>query len=129
VLAGILAWLLYQQRKKISLQKEAIEMQAVALLKLNEELKELNRNLEARIGERTSQLTVQNLRLAEYTFINAHKLRGPVASILGLINLLNQVAPEEKESILAHLKTCGEQLDAIIHEVSRNLESAIVSEK
>jgi tetratricopeptide (TPR) repeat protein len=126
VLAGILAWFLHLQRKKISLQKEAIEMQAVALLKLNEELQGLNKNLEARIDERTSQLIIQNQRLAEYTFINAHKLRAPVASILGLINLLHQAKPEEKEDILTYLKTCGEQLDLIIREVSRNLEGAIV---
>jgi signal transduction histidine kinase len=99
------------------------------ILKLNEELVELNRNLEGRIDQRTSQLTVQNQRLTEYTFINAHKLRAPVASILGLINLMQQVKPEEKDAILAHLKTCGEQLDTIIHEVSRNLEAAIVHEK
>lgn len=129
VLAGILAWFLHLQRKKISLQKEAIEMQAVALLKLNEELQGLNKNLEARIDERTSQLLIQNQRLAEYTFINAHKLRAPVASILGLLNLLQQATPEEREDILRHLKTCGEQLDAIIRQVSRNLEGAIVPEK
>jgi tetratricopeptide (TPR) repeat protein len=128
VLVGILAWFLYRQRKKILLQKEAIEMQAIALLKLNEELQELNKNLENRIEERTSQLTVQNQRLTEYTFINAHKLRAPVASILGLINLLNQVTPEEREVILIHLRTCGEQLDTIIREVSRNLEEAIIQE-
>jgi tetratricopeptide (TPR) repeat protein len=128
LLAGVLASFLYRQRRKIMVQKEAIEVQAVALLKLNEELQELNKNLEARIQERTSQLTVQNQRLTEYTFINAHKLRAPVASILGLINLLNQVTPEERNAILGHLKTCGEQLDAIIREVSRNLEAAIVRE-
>jgi tetratricopeptide (TPR) repeat protein len=128
ILAGVLAWFLYQQRKKISVQKEAIEMQAVALLKLNEELQELNKNLEGRIEQRTSQLTAQNQLLTEYTFINAHKLRAPVASILGLINLLQQVTPAEREAILVHLKTCGEQLDTIIREVSRNLEGAIVRE-
>jgi signal transduction histidine kinase len=128
VFAGTFAWFLYHQRRKISFQRDAIEMQAVALLKLNEELQLLNKNLEARIAERTSQLTIQNQRLAEYTFINAHKLRAPVASILGLINLVHQVAPADREAILAHLKTCGDQLDAIIREVSRNLEAAIVNE-
>jgi tetratricopeptide (TPR) repeat protein len=129
LLAGIFAWFLYQQRRRIAFQKDAIEMQAVALLKLNEELQQLNKNLEERISERTSQLTIQNQRLTEYTFINAHKLRAPVASILGLINLVHQVSPEEREAILGHLKTCGEQLDSIIREVSRNLEAAIVNEK
>lgn len=129
LLAGIFAWFLYQHRRRIAFQRDAIEMQAVALLKLNEELQQLNKNLEERIAERTSQLTIQNQRLTEYTFINAHKLRAPVASILGLINLVHQVSPEERENILAHLKTCGEQLDSIIREVSRNLEAAIVNEK
>jgi hypothetical protein len=128
ILSGILAWILYRQRKKILLQKDAIEMQAVALLKLNAELQDLNKTLEARIGERTLQLTLQNQRLAEYTFINAHKLRAPVASILGLINLAHQVKQEELTDILDHLKTCSEQLDDTIGEVSRNLESAIVKE-
>jgi tetratricopeptide (TPR) repeat protein len=124
----MLAWILYRQRKRILLQKNAIEIQATALLKLNDELVELNKTLEVRINERTSQLTIQNQRLAEYTFINAHKLRAPVASILGLINLLDQGAEDEREMILRHLRTCGEQLDDVIHQVSRNLEAAIVTE-
>jgi tetratricopeptide (TPR) repeat protein len=129
VLAAAFGWFINRQRKKIGLQRDAIEMQAVALLKLNEELQDLNKTLEARIHERTSQLTIQNQRLTEYTFINAHKLRAPVASILGLINLMQQVPDAEKEAIMQHLKTCGEQLDSIIREVSRNLEGAIVSDK
>lgn len=123
VLAGVLALVLFRQRRKILFQKEAIEIQAEVLLKLNKELQELNKNLEARIQERTEQLIIQNQKITEYTFINAHKLRAPVASILGLINLLSHVKAEEKEPILAHLKTCGEQLDRIIREVSKNLES------
>lgn len=128
ILAGAFAWSFYQQRKRITLQKEAIEMQASALIKLNEALLELNKNLEARIYERTAQLTLQNQRLTEYTFVNAHKLRAPVASILGLIQLLHQADEVERKQIMVHLKTCSEQLDSIIREVSRNLENAIVPE-
>jgi len=128
LLTGVLTVILYRQRKKILFQKNAIEIQAEALLKLNTELQELNKTLEARIEERTQQLTLQNKRITEYTFINAHKLRSPVASILGLINLLEQKNIDDRESILKHLKTCGEQLDKVIHEVSRDLEEAIVNE-
>jgi tetratricopeptide (TPR) repeat protein len=128
VFAGIVALVLYRQRKKIVFQKEAIELQATALLKLNEQLQELNKNLEGRIEERTSQLTIQNQRLAEFTFINAHKLRAPVASILGLINLLYHGGEDERQTILSHLRTCSEELDETIREVSKNLENAIVKE-
>ncbi|HYC84837.1 MAG TPA: tetratricopeptide repeat protein [Chryseosolibacter sp.] len=128
LVAGILAWVLYRQQKKILFQKEAIETQAIALLKLNEELHDLNRTLEARISQRTSQLTLQNKRLSEFTFINAHKLRAPVASILGLINLLDRVSEAEKQVVLEHLKTCGEELDNVIHDVNRELEGAIVKD-
>jgi signal transduction histidine kinase len=140
LLTGIMAWYLYLQRRKFSLlnktlkekndeignQKLAIEMQATALIKLNEELQELNKNLESRIDERTKQLTLQNQRLTEYTFINAHKLRAPVSSILGLINLVDQHKPEELKIILAHLKTCGNQLDLVTREISTNLEGGII---
>jgi tetratricopeptide (TPR) repeat protein len=140
IITGIMAWLLYSQRHKIltvnkilqeknseiGTQKLAIEMQATALIKLNEELQELNKNLEERIAQRTKQLTLQNKQLTEYTFINAHKLRAPVSSILGLINLLDQHKPDEYATILTHLKTCGNQLDAITRQISRNLEDGII---
>ncbi|MFZ2906799.1 MAG: tetratricopeptide repeat protein [Cyclobacteriaceae bacterium] len=139
VIAGIMAWLLYRQRHKtlsvnkilqekneeIQTQKLAIEMQATALIKLNEELQELNKNLESRIAIRTQQLTDQNQKLMEYAFINAHKLRAPISSILGLINLIDQAKPEEYETIFTHLKTCGIQLDAITRQISRSLEGGI----
>jgi hypothetical protein len=142
LLTLIMAWLLYKQRYKIlsvnkilqekndeiGTQKLAIEMQATALVKLNEELQELNKNLEQRIMERTEQLLYQNQKLTEYTFVNAHKLRAPVSSILGLINLLEQNDRDEHDIIVEHLKTCSEQLDTITRQISRSLESGIIDE-
>jgi signal transduction histidine kinase len=139
VIAGILMWLLIVQRKKILIanqdlkskndeihnQKTAIESQAQALQRLNEKLQDLNKSLETRIEERSKQLLLQNQKLSEYVFINAHKLRAPVASILGLINLIQQVDPSEQAQMIEHLKTCGDQLDSIIREISKDLEAAV----
>ena len=143
VIAAVLMYFLIRQRRKIlevnrdlqakngeiHEQKLAIEGQAVDLRGLNDQLQDLNRSLEHRIDERTQQLRLQNERLADYTFINAHKLRAPVASILGLISLLEQADQGEQEEILRHLKTCGLRLDDTIHEIGRDLEGAMVSDK
>lgn len=137
VLAAILVTILLFQRKRIlyknkllkakndeiNSQKQSIELQAIELRKLNEKLQELNKTLESRIEERSKLLLAQNKKLDQYSFVNAHQLRAPVASILGLIQIIGQVNPEERDVILQHLKTCGEQLDAVIQEISRNLAS------
>jgi tetratricopeptide (TPR) repeat protein len=112
---------LHEKNDKIRFQKEAIEAQAVVMIKLNEELQNLNKTLAGRIEERSKQLLLQNQKLAEYSFVNAHKLRAPVASILGLIQLLDQPELTERDLVLAHLKTCAIQLDHIIQEISKNL--------
>lgn len=138
-----LAFILFRQRREIlqanknlqakneeiSFQKNAIESQAEALLILNDELQELNKTLAGRVDERTEQIFHQNKKLAEYTFINAHKLRAPVASILGLINLMYTANEQEQKIILEHLKTCGEQLDNTIRAINLNLEGGIAEKK
>jgi tetratricopeptide (TPR) repeat protein len=143
LITAFLAVILFRQRKEIlranedlkakneeiSFQKNAIESQAEALLILNDELKDLNRSLEGRIDERTRQILQQNQRLAEYTFVNAHKLRAPIASILGLINLFQQADVKEQKVIMSHLKTCGEQLDNTILAINLNLEGGIAETK
>lgn len=139
LIVGILAMMLFRQRRQIlkanrnlhakneeiSFQKNAIESQAEALLILNEELQDLNKSLESRIDERTKQIFNQNKKLAEYTFVNAHKLRAPVASILGLINLFDQADESEQEMILEYLKTCSEQLDTTLKAINRTLEAGM----
>lgn len=131
--SSVLLLLVMRQRQKIlrvnkqlNDKTEEVQSQAESLLKLNNELQDLNKNLETLVVERTAQVMKQNQRLAEYTFVNAHKLRAPIASILGLINLLQKANAEEREQIYAYLKHCGEDLDSIIREIGRNLEGAIV---
>ena len=137
LVVGLLAIVFFRQRKKIfqvnslirektnevEKQKEEIECQAKALKSLNEELQNLNKSLESRIEERTHQLWWKNQKLADYAYTNSHKLRAPVASILGLIQLMERIdLPEEDRILLEKLIICARDLDKITHDINQNLE-------
>jgi len=60
----------------------------------------------------------QNERLKEIAWIQSHKVRGPVASILGLISLVRQESEDPHNfEIVEMLHKATEDLDNIIREV------------
>jgi len=74
------------------------------------------------------QIQRQNEKLREIAWIQSHKVRGPVASILGLASLFNYESHEHENNIeiLEKLKIAANSLDAIIKEVvdkTNNLSS------
>jgi signal transduction histidine kinase len=106
-----------EQQKEILLQSE--EVQA-----LNDSLKLLNSHLEEKVNERTQELSAKNEKLAEYTFINGHHLRAPVATMLGLVQLLDyRNDEEEKEEIIQKLKYEVGLLNITIKEIRLKLET------
>jgi ligand-binding sensor domain-containing protein len=107
------------QRKtdEILAQNEEIQAQT-------EEIKGINENLEMLVRERTGELERKNRALEEYAFINAHELRAPVASILGLINLMRTIElNEEEKACLEHLQRSADKLDAVVNSITRAIES------
>jgi len=59
----------------------------------------------------------QNERLRKIALLSSHELRRPVASMLGLINIMdreNFYNPENKQ-IMEHLLTVGSEMDAVLH--------------
>ncbi|HRG09820.1 MAG TPA: hypothetical protein PLJ08_14690, partial [Cyclobacteriaceae bacterium] len=75
-------------RLALRISNEAIRMQA-------DQIKDINENLEKIVHERTAELETKNKALEEAAFINAHKLRAPVASILGLVGLMKSTSTVE----------------------------------
>lgn len=109
---------------KVTRQQKEIITQSEELQTLNESLKTLNNHLEDKVMERTKELQLKNEKLAEYTFINGHQLRAPVATMLGLCNLLDYSKEiEEKEIIIAKLKDEVKILDITIKEIRLKLET------
>ncbi len=85
-----------------------------------EEIEALNEDLEQIVKERTQKLEVQNQRLIEYAYFNAHKVRGPVARILGLINLFDD-GQLNAEKIIHNLKISTQELDKAIRDINDRL--------
>ncbi|MGL1887630.1 MAG: hypothetical protein OCD76_14030 [Reichenbachiella sp.] len=100
-----------------------ISLQAEELHSFNDALKDLNENLEQTVQVRTSDLLIKNKKLAEYAFINAHKLRVPVANIKGLIQLFEvDRSKEEMLELIEVLKGESHRLDTVLIDIKDMLE-------
>jgi PAS domain S-box-containing protein len=109
----------FTQRKQAeeSLQKLVDELRQTqeTLEQQAEEITTLNNHLEVLVEQRTQQLTRRNEQLNEYAFFNAHKLRAPIATILGLYQVLELgVSGEEKEMIVEKLRESVVLLDEMV---------------
>lgn len=110
--------------RKVVLQSDEITTQAEELKSLNESLRVLNNHLEDKVYDRTKELEQKNAKLAEYTFINGHQLRAPVATLLGLCNLFEySKEASEKEYIISKLREELQLLDITIKEIRLKLET------
>lgn len=105
-------------KARLALQTSYEEIQAQ-----DEEIKGINENLENIVRERTKELEKKNKVLEEYAFINAHQLRSPVASILGLINLMRKIeVSDDARTVLNHLDASTEKLDQVVSSITKTIE-------
>jgi signal transduction histidine kinase len=86
---------------------------------LSTELVDINNNL----SETNSELIKHNNELRQFSYTVSHNLRGPVASLIGLINMIDHQPPgEEQDSLIAHMKTSVQRLDNIIKDLSKIID-------
>jgi hypothetical protein len=113
LLISVLTWTANLRRDKIK-----------QIAKFNDELQLVNTELDKRVQIRTEELEERNKKLAAYAFMNAHNLRSPVSSILGLVNLykskiLNQ---DEKDAFVDQIDSQTQKLDAVVREIQKSVE-------
>ncbi len=114
---------LKQQKEEIEDKQKKISSKSLELARVNKELHSLNNNLEQRVFERTQKLNERNRQIAEFTYYNSHKLRAPVANVLGLINVMELTKDGKVDPILLkHLKTSAMELDKVIFNLKNLLE-------
>ncbi len=104
--------------KLVESQKHKLEKQSQTTEVLNKELTLLNKNLDTRAQEIAREIEVKNKKMNKYAFMNAHKLRAPIASILGLINLFGKdISAGDEELMIGMLKESASKLDNVVHEI------------
>lgn len=81
--------------------------------------------------QRTKDISEQKEKLLQYAFFNSHKVRAPLANILGAVDILeesfNDLNPDERDLMLNTIKKESQRLDSevryvqdIIHESSES---------
>jgi len=108
--------------------KMMTELQTELQLK-NEELRTSEETLSTLLQTRTQVIVDQNKKLVDYAFVSAHKVRSPLARILGLVNLIGlEITLSEKgKELNTHLHSSANELDDILREVRINLDEADVA--
>ncbi|HEY5825446.1 MAG TPA: two-component regulator propeller domain-containing protein [Cyclobacteriaceae bacterium] len=109
------------QQEEIAAQNEELSAQSESMELRNTELEDIKTTLEQRVEERTTvlkklneELINQNTQLEQFAFITAHNIRGPVARIKGLVNLLRT----EDENLVTLLTASVNNLDEVISDLS-----------
>ena len=100
-----------------------IEAQHEELLQSHESTNELNRNLEQMVTERTEKVHAQNQMLLKYTYTNAHHLRGPVARLLGLINVHKLDPNPDYNFFMTKMEDQAMEIDTVVKKINEELET------
>ncbi|HEX8530406.1 MAG TPA: HAMP domain-containing sensor histidine kinase, partial [Cytophagales bacterium] len=89
-------------------------------------LRDISLRLQAEQQEKqlNQELNRQNQQLQQFGYITSHTLRGPVATILGLLNLLDKddLGSPANAGIVGYLSDTATRLDGILHDLVKVLD-------
>jgi len=110
------------QKKLIETYNE-IERHKNVLHKENKNLTLELLDKNADLTQTNAELIKHNNELSQFSFTVSHNLRGPVASLLGLVDLINiQKFDKDDQVILKHVKSSVDHLETIIKDLSKIID-------
>lgn len=110
---------------KVRRNLEKIEEQNRELLHQSDEVTRLNDYLGELVERKTQSISDQNEMLVRLSFTNAHKLRGPVARILGLICISRLNTEICNRWIFDKVEGEAKDIDEILLNISRDLDNSV----
>lgn len=81
-------------------------------------VEQLNSDLYMLVQQRTTEVQSRNKMLAEYAFINAHVLRGPLSRVMGLLNLMLLEERTSDPEKVKQVQNAAEEMDLIIRKIN-----------
>lgn len=115
-------------QSELQRKNEELGAQQEELVASGEELKLINEHLNMLVENRSKVINDQNQKLVHYAFVSAHKVRSPLARILGLVNLIgHEITLSDKgKELQGHLHNSANELDEVLREARINLDQGDV---
>lgn len=117
------------QNEELSAQSDVLSDQNEQLEAQQQELLLLKESLERRVEKRTEDLNKKNVELKEqytqmeqFSYITSHNLKGPIASLKGLLSLLPTLENANDAEIIDRIKQSVLKLDSIITDLGSIME-------
>ncbi len=129
---------LYQQRQVLEQQGLLLEEKSKIINMANRELSEYKTHLEQLVEERTSELKksndeleLKNKQMEQFSFMAAHNLRSPIASLLGLASLASENIGNEQleKEIVKRIELSVKKLDIVVRTLNNMLSDLNTIEK
>ena len=114
----------------LSENSEEMQAQSVELTESNETIRELNGHLELKVEEKSKDLIRTNLELSKYnsdllqfSYSVSHNLRGPVARLMGLSNLIvNAEETIEIRKMASMVQSSSLELDTVLRDLTNIID-------
>jgi len=102
-------------------QNEMIEAQNDKLILNQDKLNGINQHLEDLVEKKTADIRNQNAVLLKHAYRNAHHVRGPVARILGLIQISKMNTDLNYRWLIDRMEQETNEIDGIVKSISQEL--------
>jgi signal transduction histidine kinase len=113
-LLSILVGLLISNVKRKTTTNAQLTSLNAEVSRQKDNLDRINHHLEEIIDERTQDLQTKNKKLSEYSSYLSHQIRGPIATLKGLLNLEKEGLVDQQECIRMMNKSVTDIDDKII---------------
>lgn len=125
-LAFIVIFLLMRDVRKKAVNNKQLKVLNEEISLQKERLNKVNHNLEQVIDERTKDLKIKNRKLSEYSSHLSHHIRGPIATMKGLL-ILEQEDLIENTEFIEEMGKCVNEIDDRIININDVLHNLSVS--